>query len=423
MRYHLQIALLVGSVFSTASGQISWQAVNNGLGVDTLVRALVVRGNGDLFAGTSEGGYRSTNHGNVWTALIPPGTIEVQTLALDQAHVYAGTDHGIFLSTDFGASWGPINNGFPDDLVLAISINNSGHVFGGTDLNGLYRSTNFGSNWSQLTNGLTSPDMTALAYRSPSTIFAGTDGAGIFVSTNNGDSWTQSNTGLGDLLTRSITMDHSGNVFVGTNTGGLFRSTNAGLSWTAMAGLSTLSIVSLCTHPNGDLYAGTPGDGVFRSTDNGATWSAINSGLTNLFVYALAVDSSRYVYAGTAGGGVFRTAQPVSVEPDHLPALPASYALVQNFPNPFNPYTTVRYALPRSSLVTLIVYNTIGQQVARLVNEEQQAGYHAVVFRGDQLASGVYFCRLDAGPPERASSSSTGRAASFTSVKKLLLLK
>lgn len=409
MRYFLLNTFLLGLILSSALGQISWQAVNNGLGADTLARVVVVGPNGDLFLGTSEGGYRSTNHGNLWTAIIPPGTIEVQTLALDPPNMYAGTDHGVFLSTDAGSSWGPINNGFPDDLVLAVAVNSSRHVLAGTDLNGLFRSTNFGVNWSQLTNGLTSLDMAALAFISPSTILAGTDGAGMFVSTNNGDSWTQSNTGLGDFLTRSITVGLSGHVFVGTNTGGLFRSTNVGQSWAAVAGLSTMSVVSLCTSPGGDLYAGTSGEGVFRSINNGATWSAINSGLTNPFVYALAVDSARYIYAGTAGGGVFRTAQPVNVNQGAIRGLPASYALLQNYPNPFNPSTTIRYGLPHSSFVTLTVYSTLGQQVAQLVGEQQQAGYHDAVFRGEGLASGVYFYRLDAG--------------SFTSVKKLLLLK
>jgi hypothetical protein len=89
--------------------------------------------------------------------------------------------------------------------------------------------------------------------------------------------------------------------------------------------------------------------------------------------------------------------------------LPTQFALLQNYPNPFNPSTTIRYALPHSSFVTLTVYNTLGQQVAQLVNEQQQAGYHNAVFRGDGLASGVYFYRLN--------------AESVVDVKKLVLLR
>ena len=64
---------------------------------------------------------------------------------------------------------------------------------------------------------------------------------------------------------------------------------------------------------------------------------------------------------------------------------PAAYELAQNYPNPFNPSTTIRYSLPHTSFVRLTVYNTLGQQVAQLVNEQQQAGNHDVVFRDDGL--------------------------------------
>jgi hypothetical protein len=88
---------------------------------------------------------------------------------------------------------------------------------------------------------------------------------------------------------------------------------------------------------------------------------------------------------------------------------PTQTQLLQNYPNPFNPWTTIRYALPQASFVTLTVYNALGQQVAQLVNEQQQGGYHDAVFRGDGLASGVYFYRMQAG--------------NFVQTKKLLLLK
>jgi hypothetical protein len=77
--------------------------------------------------------------------------------------------------------------------------------------------------------------------------------------------------------------------------------------------------------------------------------------------------------------------------------LPISPSLEQNYPNPFNPSTTIRYALPIRAHVMLTVFNTLGQAVATLVNENEEGGYHDARFDGSRLVSGVYFYRLRAG--------------------------
>jgi hypothetical protein len=88
---------------------------------------------------------------------------------------------------------------------------------------------------------------------------------------------------------------------------------------------------------------------------------------------------------------------------------PTRMSLDQNFPNPFNPSTTIRYGLPHKSNVTLTVNNTLGQQVAVLQNGEQETGFHEVKFNGKDLSSGVYYYRIQAG--------------SFVETRKLLLVK
>ena len=74
--------------------------------------------------------------------------------------------------------------------------------------------------------------------------------------------------------------------------------------------------------------------------------------------------------------------------------LPATMTLQQNFPNPFNPSTTIRYALPSRTDVTLRVVDAIGNEVAVLVNELQDAGSHSVSFSADGIPSGIYFYQL-----------------------------
>jgi len=105
----------------------------------------------------------------------------------------------------------------------------------------------------------------------------------------------------------------------------------------------------------------------------------------------------------------------VSVDPN-LSSIPEIFALSQNYPNPFNPSTIIRYSLPAgrqelpmNNMVTLKIYNMLGQEVSTLVNKEQPAGNYEVKFDAGNLASGVYLYRLQAGE--------------FSSVKKLVLLK
>ena len=86
----------------------------------------------------------------------------------------------------------------------------------------------------------------------------------------------------------------------------------------------------------------------------------------------------------------------LSIGPEASPR-PSTFALFPNYPNPFNPTTTIRYALPQRSHVTLSVFNTLGQQVATLVDAVEEQGEHSVRFDGSGQASGVYFYRLKAG--------------------------
>jgi Secretion system C-terminal sorting domain len=86
-----------------------------------------------------------------------------------------------------------------------------------------------------------------------------------------------------------------------------------------------------------------------------------------------------------------------------------SFELSQNYPNPFNPTTQIEYSVPQAGFVTLKVYNTLGQEVASLVNGMIKAGTHEVTFNGSNLTSGVYYYRIESG--------------SKVSVKKMMLLK
>jgi hypothetical protein len=96
------------------------------------------------------------------------------------------------------------------------------------------------------------------------------------------------------------------------------------------------------------------------------------------------------------------------VEP-HNGATPIEYALNQNHPNPFNPTTTIEFAIPTAGHVELAIFNVLGNRVANLVNTDMTSGNHSVVFDAAELGSGIYFYRLTAG--------------NYTEMKKMVLMK
>lgn len=99
---------------------------------------------------------------------------------------------------------------------------------------------------------------------------------------------------------------------------------------------------------------------------------------------------------------------------DENNSIPQSFSLNQNFPNPFNPSTTIQFALPVSEFVSLKIYNLLGQEVKQLINENFNAGFHNVKWNGldknnNPVSSGVYLYKIEAG--------------SFVSIKKAVFLK
>jgi len=101
-------------------------------------------------------------------------------------------------------------------------------------------------------------------------------------------------------------------------------------------------------------------------------------------------------------------------QPSQGQLVPREYVLDQNYPNPFNPVTVIRFGLPEPSAVRLTLFNILGQRVATLVDERQEAGYHQIVWdgrdrNGELCAAGVYFYQLSAGD--------------FVAAKKMVLLK
>jgi len=151
-----------------------------------------------------------------------------------------------------------------------------------------------------------------------------------------------------------------------------------------------------------------------RSTDDGITWSPSICVNDSDFVY------NRNNYADVSvksNGGIdtvlvtwtkYRNASTTGISQQEN-VIPSDFNLSQNFPNPFNPTTTISFSIPKQNHVSLKVYDVLGNEVGTLVNEEKEIGVYSVYFNASQLASGIYFYQIKAG--------------AFNQIKKMLLIK
>lgn len=103
------------------------------------------------------------------------------------------------------------------------------------------------------------------------------------------------------------------------------------------------------------------------------------------------------------------TGSTVTGDLEDVKVIPTEFALFQNFPNPFNPSTLIKYQVPEKSFVSIKVYDLLGMELATLVNEDKSAGSYEVNFDASQLSSGFYIYSIKAG--------------NFTSTKKMMLVK
>ncbi len=158
---------------------------------------------------------------------------------------------------------------------------------------------------------------------------------------------------------------------------------------------------------------------IFRSTESGFTPTQMN------LISSLRHDQRSHLDMNISAGvnyfykiQVFDESNNHSMSPEGSALItsvennlgtPNDFALEQNYPNPFNPSTTIKFALPNESDVSLKVYDIIGNEVAVLVDENMGSGFYEVNFNASNLASGIYFYRLNAGD--------------YTTLKKMILIK
>ena len=219
----------------------------------------------------------------------------VFTFTINENNIYVGTDKGVFVSTNNGENWLPINSGISDCYVHSL-LQVSNTFFAGTYGKGIFSTTDNGNNWIPKNIGLNHLYITSLVqYKNK--IFVGTDGGGVSFSLDSGKSWQQRNNGLLDFNINSlIILDND--ILAGTYNDGIYSTKDNGSNWSLIFGKPKTYVESIFVSDN-NIYVGTyDGMGVYLSTDNGISWIKKDTMVDKISISSITFFEGK-VFAGT----------------------------------------------------------------------------------------------------------------------------
>lgn len=388
-------------LMAAACGHAAWENISGDLG-NLQVRSMFTYVD-TLMVGTADGIFRSADHGDTWTDI--SGDIGSRVINDIRGGggprvIWAATGDGVYYTEDQASYQSGNLSGLPsseanyywfgDDVdgTRDWAVGTSGGLVAGPELDGP---------WTDYSSGLTGD---ALAIRDLSgysdddedySVVATADG--VYFSTDHLETWSEGTSGLAGDARAAHRLAVLGSLAMVATDGGLMYTTDHGAHWNAIDDGARYRTVTVSINPV--LIIGLGEAGIL--TTDFINWNAVDmSGLDGGDVTCVAVAPG-WVYAGTESGGVFRMALgEVGVE-NRVPAGPASFTLLPNAPNPFNPTTRLSFQLRSAMNVRLSVHDLAGREVALLLEARQPAGQTSISFDGSALASGIYLATLRAG--------------------------
>jgi len=337
-----------GDKGSTEPPEVVWE--QTGAIYGGLVNCLARNAEGNIYAGTSAGVYKSSDGGGQWVPLSERLRREyIQGIAVSSTgRLFALTSTCLFRSVDGGVKWSalklPEGTGGPG----ALTINNKGHLFvcaTTAGARGIYRSMENGYRWVQIGQDISAKRVNCLSLGARDELYAGTS-EGVFLSINNGDHWTRL---AADVITGNVVAvaaDPAGRVLASTE-GGVYGSADSGRSWAQLTSsgasgrgayrialsswgtafrtdysegllrlpkgadrwlttnLEGAKVTALLDGGRGHMFAAAGMSGVVRSDNDGVTWKEVNTGLTAASIYGIAVARNGSIFA--SGPGVHRS--------------------------------------------------------------------------------------------------------------------
>ena len=365
----------------------------------------------------SRGGvFRTTDGGANWKSLGFSYSDCIDVSIVDSSHVWVagGFSGAIYATSNGGQTW---NVQFQDttktdfiNYIKMFDLNNGiamGDALTDSTLTAFLRTSDGGTHWTMVNRSATGWSFDGwrmIDFPTPTVgyFFASGGPWRFYKTTDGGSAWSLLSMGWSKgLYVLKFYNERLG--LVRALDGGLYRTLDGGSTWDSLPRPS----------PHwGEAFSFAPGnpakvwfldsDDLYFSSDTGRTWTAQlhvtggpSSGRDIVFTdaqHGWLLGDKDILYRTDNGGDPMQTGIG-----EESRVVPKEFSLFPNYPNPFNPTTTIKYTLPEAAQVTLTLYSVLGQQIMVLVNERQEPGYHEVTLRGLSLGSGVYLLRLQAG--------------------------
>ncbi len=414
-----------GGLFRTSNGGSSWSSAMGGINTSenvAWVAPIIANPNIDgTFYIARQKVYKTTNNGGLWVAISGNvnGTSAVREMDISNSNpdiMYATSGSKVFSSRDGGVSWVDKTNGLPNKTITSVHIHPTREEiavisFSGFETSKVFKTTDSGNSWKDIHGDLPdSPVNDVFIYYEddahPNTYFAATD-IGIFITQDNGIKWIE----LSDGLPNSVIMDFDYSpttkmLRAGTHGRGVYEAfidLTIPVELTSFSAVKDLNKVIL----NWETATETNNFGfeIERKLKN-QDWVKLGFAegqgtTTESQSYQFIDDYSFLAYEGKIlyrlkqidYDGTYDYSKQVYVD---VTFIPEEFYVSHNYPNPFNPVTTIEYSLPSESNVRLSIYNSVGQEIAKLVSSLQQQGTYKIVWDASRFASGVYFYSFEA---------------------------
>jgi len=352
---------------------------------------------------------RTTDGGKNWrTQTSATGGVMWALAAIDRDNAFAGggaplASGSVFMSTtDGGTTWSrTVAPG--NATITGLSFIDSRKGWAATESNTVLYTTNGGENWAAQSVSSGSVRLHAIDFVDSSYGWCTGESGLVYATTDGGVDWTlQANAGV-SLFTSIDFVDRSHGWAAGKHL--ILRTTNGGVQWmtsdsTNLAGYRSVHFVNRDTGwavGEGVMFVGGQGR-IVATTNGGVTWTVQRPGGNpgELPLYSVDAVSSNLAWISGRSGEILHTTNGGGITSVQTvgSVLPERFELEQNFPNPFNPTTTIRFGIPTSGFVSLRVYDLLGREVTTLVHENLNSGYFETHFDASHLASGIYLYRL-----------------------------